>query len=180
MAVYGPVSKPGWFGKAGPQTFSEAFASTFEPGALGTIAPNNVGLDIPSGTVKLGTGHFPRLWQFVQLDASSATPAFGQVVCWKDGLAASNYTVITGTSAALRSRPAGIVASASVTLGQCIWIIVYGVAPAGRAQSSLAADVTYTPCFGAALGAKTIAFDGSSALPTDTIAALVKFSSVGV
>jgi hypothetical protein len=137
----------------------------------------------------------------VQLDASSATPAFGQVVCWKDGLAASNYTVITGTSAALRSRPAGIVASASVTLGQCIWIIVYGVAPvlyeaavtpaagdtvavgattAGRAQSSLAADVTYTPCFGAALGAKTIAFDGSSALPTDTIAALVKFSSVGV
>lgn len=178
-----------------PQTVNEA--TPFTPGQLGMFTATVDGLSIPSGTVALGVGAFPRVWQYVQLSASSATPAFGQVVCWND---AASQVVITGITAALRSRPAGIVTSSSVTVGNYIWILTSGIGPglneaatapaagdvaivggttAGRIDRVASGTASTHPPIGVFLGAKTIAFDGSSALPTDTCAVLYNFPRFG-
>jgi hypothetical protein len=193
--LHNPALGASYVATGNPQTVNEA--TPFAPGQVGAYTVDLSGISIPSGTVALGVGAFPRIWQFVKLSATSATPAFGQVVCWEDGIA---QTVTTGTTAALRNKPAGIVTSSSVTVGNYIWILVEGVGPglneaattpaagdvaivggttAGRITTVAAGTAPTHVQIGTFLGTKTTAFDGSSALPTDTCAVLYKFPRYG-
>jgi hypothetical protein len=187
-----------WVSTGNPQTVNDAPSTAFAAGQLGSYTVTMDGLAIPSGTVDLPTGTFPRVWQYVTLSATSATPAFGQVVGWVTATG-SAFTVSTGITVS-RNRPAGIVTSSAVTLGNYIWILVSGVGPglneagttpadgdalrvgattAGRIDFTANGTATASLCIGTALGTKTTAFGGSSALPTDTIAALYNFPRFG-
>lgn len=186
-----------------PSTVNDA-SPVFAPGQQGCFTATLDSVAIPSQPNPLLAGQFPRVWQYVQLSAASATPAFGQVLVWLDHI---NFTVTTASSNTKRNSVAGVLCNASATLGNFVWILVSGVAPllteagqtpaagdgvivgattAGRvgvlaqgAASNGAAIPTGVTQFGVFLGAKTVAFNGSSALPTDTAAALINIPRVG-
>lgn len=196
------LENPGAYIKTGsPATVSET--SPFITGQVGSFVNNNVAIPIPSQTVGLSSGQFPRVWQYVQLDSGSATPAFGQLVVWKDAI---NFVVTTASSTTKRNYVAGVLCNASATLGDYVWIGISGVFPiltengqtpaagdaviggastAGRfgviAQG--VASTTATPMgifqLGQFLATKTTAFNSSSALPTDVAAAALSIPRIG-
>lgn len=193
----------GWVTTGNPATVNDA-APLFAPGQLGTYAVTTDSVPIPSAANALPPGVFPRVFQFVQLSAASASPAFGQLVVWLDHI---NPVVTTVNSTTKRNSVAGVVLNASATLGNYIWIGVSGIFPvlteAGQtpaAGDALIAGATTAgrwgviaqgtasnggaiPLgifqYGVFLGAKTVAFNGSSALPTDTCAALINVPRFG-
>lgn len=195
----GPVllQNPGsWVTTGNPATVNDALP-LFAPGQVGTYCAVIDDIPIPSQPNALPPGAFPRIYQYVQLSASSATPAFGQVVCWSDAI---SPVVVTGITAALRSRPAGIVVNASATLGNYIWILVSGVGPgleeaatagsigdtvivggttAGRIDNVAAGTAPTHPSVGVYLTAAAATFNGSSALPAGTAAILYNFPRPG-
>jgi hypothetical protein len=187
----GPVqlNAPGaWVTTGNPSTVNDA-TPLFAPGQVSTYTVTTDDIAIPSAANALPPGAFPRVFQYVQLSAASATPAYGQLVVWLDSI---NPTVTTASSTTKRNQVAGVVLNASATLGNYIWIGVSGIFPilvengqtpaAGDAviggattagRFGITAQGTAPLCqqLGVILGAKTIAFNGSSALPTDTCAA---------
>lgn len=190
------LENPAAFVKTGnPATVSET--TPFILGQVGSIVYNNSTIAIPSQSTGLSAGQFPRVWQYVQLDSGSATPAFGQFLVWKDAI---NFVVTTASSTTKRNYGAGVLCNASATLGDYVWIGVSGVFPllfeAGQTPAAgdaviggattagrfgITAQGTAPLCddFGVVLATKTTAFNGSSALPTDTAAALVSFRRFG-
>lgn len=187
----GPVllQNPGaWVSTGNPATVNDA-SPVFAPGQVGTYAAVTDDIAIPSQPNAIPPGAFPRVYQYVQLSAASATPAFGQLVVWLDSI---SNVVTTVSSTTKRNQVAGVVVNASATLGNFIWIGVSGIFPilvengqtpaAGDAviggattagRFGITAQGTAPLCqqLGVILGTKTTAFNGSSALPTDVCAA---------
>ncbi len=183
------LQNPGaWVSTGNPATVNDA-SPLFAPGQVGTYAVVTDDIAIPSAANAIPPGAFPRVYQYVKLNASSATPAFGQLVVWLDSI---TNEVTTVSSTTKRNQVAGVVVNASATLGNHIWIGVSGIFPvlteAGQTPAAgdaviagattagrfgLTAQGTAPLCqqLGVFLGAKTIAFNGSSALPTDTAVA---------
>lgn len=197
------LENPGAFIKTGsPATVSET--SPFITGQAGTLVYSQSAIPIPSQTTGLPAGQFPRVWQYVQLDSGSATPAFGQFVVWKDAI---NFVVTTASSTTKRGYAAGVLCNASATLGDYVWIGVSGVFPilTENGQTPAAGDAVIggastagrfgvvaqgtasnggaiplgIPTLGNFLATKTTAFNGSSALPTDTCAAFINIPRFG-
>jgi hypothetical protein len=179
-----------------PSTVNDA-APVFAPGQQGCFTATLDSIAIPSQPLPLLAGQFPRVWQYVQLHSGSATPAFGQLVIWQDAI---NFVVTTASSTTNRNRVAGVVTNASATLGNFIWILVSGVAPilvengqtpaagdaviggattAGRFGITAQGTAPLCQFLGVILATKTTAFNGSSALPTDTCAALINLPRGG-
>lgn len=180
-----------------PATVNDA-VPLFTPGAVGQVAEkSSVVIPIPSQPNGLPAGQFPRLWQYVKLD-SGATAAFGAAVVWLDYI---NLTVTTVSSNTKQNSNAGVLCNASATPGNFVWICIAGVAPilVEAAQTPAAGDAVVGGAttagrwgitaegtapvsipYGIALGAKTTAFNGSSALPTDTAAALINLRPFGL
>lgn len=150
----------------------------FAPGQVGIFFPTKQNLTITGSTPTLASTQWPRVFQYVQLDAASAAPVQGQCVAWKDQL---NFVVTTVAShTTLRQLPAGVLLNASATLGNYIWIGVSGVFPLLATNSTPAAAGTVHGTGGAAgewgftaagtapvslavgsyLGAKAAAFNG--------------------
>jgi hypothetical protein len=183
-----------WVSTGNPSTVNDA-TPLFAPGQVGTFASTQDDIAIPSQSTPLSAGAFPRIWQYVQLDSGSATPAFGQLLVWKDHI---NFAVTTVNSATKRNSVAGVLCNASATLGNYVWILVGGVGPAltengqtPAAGDALIGGATTAGRFGVIaqgtasngsaiplgvaqlgvfLATKTTAFNSSSALPTDTCA----------
>lgn len=202
----GPVqlNAPGaWVTTGNPSTVNDA-SPLFAPGQVGEYTVTLDDIAIPSAANALPPGAFPRVWQFVQLSAASATPAYGQLVVWLDHI---SPVVTTVNSITKRNSVAGVVTNASATLGNYIWIGVSGVFPVlteaaqtpaagdalvggattagrwgviaqGTASNGSAIPLGIQHC-GFFLGAKTVAFNGSSALPTDVCAAVLNIPRFG-
>jgi hypothetical protein len=178
----------GWVTTGNPATVNDALP-LFAPGQVGTYCVTSDDIPIPSQPNALPPGAFPRVFQYVKLDAGSAAAAFGQCVVWLDSIGSNVTTVASITK---RNQIAGVVLNPSATLGNYIWIGVSGIFPvlAEAGQTPAAGDAviggattvgrfgvtaqgTAPLCqqVGVYLGAKTIAFNGSSVLPADTCAA---------
>lgn len=180
-----------------PATVNDA-SPVFLPGAVGgVVEKSSVAIAIPSQANGLVAGQFPRLWQYVKLD-SGATAAYGACVVWLDYI---NLTVTTVSSNTKQNSVAGALCNASATPGNYVFILVSGVGPAlmEAGQTPAAGDAVIggattagrfgitaegtapasIPC-GVVLGAKTIAFNGSSALPADTCAVMYNIRPFGL
>lgn len=190
------LENPGAYIKTGvPSSVSET--TPFIAGQAGSFVNSQATIAIPSQTTGLSAGQFPRVWQYVQLDASSAAPAFGQALVWKDAV---NFVATTATSTARRNRAAGVLCNGSAVLGDYVWICVSGIVPvlveagqtpaaedtllvgpttAGRWGFIVHGTAPTSVVYGTYLGAKTIAFNGSSALPADTAAAFINIPRIG-
>ncbi len=202
----GPVqlNAPGaWVTTGNPATVNDV-VPLFAPGQVGTYTVTLDDIAIPSAANAIPPGAFPRVFQYVQLSAASATPAYGQLVVWLDHI---NPVVTTVNSITKRNSVAGVVLNASATLGNYIWIgssgifpvlaeagqtpaagdaLVGGATTAGRwgviAQGSVSNGGAFPLGIyqlGVFLGAKTIAFSGSSALPADTCVAALSIPRFG-
>jgi hypothetical protein len=183
------LQNPGaWVTTGNPATVNDA-SPVFAPGQVGTYTVTADSIAIPSAANAIPPGAFPRVFQYVQLSAASATPAYGQLVVWLDSI---NQTVTTVNSTTKRNQVAGVVLNASATLGNFIWIGVSGIFPilvengqtpavgdaviggattAGRFGITAQGTAPLAQQLGVILGTKTTAFNGSSALPTDVCAA---------
>lgn len=184
-----------WVATGNPATVNES--TPFLGGQLGDYTVTMDDIAVPSGAVALSSPNFPRVWQYVQVSAASAAPAAGQCVVWLDNI---NFVVTTVASITKRNQVAGALQSAAATVGNYTWILVSGVGLAltENGQTPAAGDAliggattvgrfgvtaqgTAPLCqqLGVFLGAKTVAFNGSSTLPADTCAVAFTIPRVG-
>jgi hypothetical protein len=115
-----------WITTGDPATVNDA-TPLFVPGQVGVFTPTKKDLPVTGSATALATVQIPRVVQYVQLDAASATPVQGQRLVWKDSL---NFVVTTVTSnTSQKNGAAGALLNASATLGNYVWIGVNGVFP---------------------------------------------------
>lgn len=185
---------PASYVQGGDPTSVNDASPAFAPGELGSIvAVKNTTLFNPGSTA--------RIYQYVTLDSGANTSAVGQLTIWS--LTDTKMAVFTVTNVGTHTPAnsnfvAGYLGNASLTAGNNVFIQVGGIGPVliesgstpakgnliipgqttdGRSDSvAPATDQTTTLGlinFGLCLATKTTAWNGSSALPTDTLAGLL-------
>lgn len=125
-----------WVTTGDPTTVNDA-TPLFAPGQVGIYFPSKLSIGVTGSAVALASTEIPRVYQYVKLDAASATPVQGQCVGWKDALTFTVTTVASNTTG--QNSVAGVLLNASATLGNYVWIGVSGVFPVLATGSTPAA-----------------------------------------